>query len=89
MVQRVLSADADLKIAEMAGALSNENVHFHAQSIGVGAVKDDHLILRGQIGDAAESLRGYIFKINQINIAHRCVSFGCCFAIIPAAPGAP
>ena len=89
MIQRILSAHAHLKIVEIAGAFSDQNVHFHAQPIGVGAVEDNHLILRGQIGDATESLRGYVFKINEINIAHRCVSFGFRFAIIPAAPGAP
>ena len=64
MIQCIFSAHADFKVAELAHALANQNVHFHAQAIGVCAVKDDNLILRGQVGNAAESLRGYIFKID-------------------------
>ena len=64
MIQGVFAPYGGLEIAQLADAFPNENMHLHAQALGVVAVENNDLVLRGQVGDTIEALGGHVFKIN-------------------------
>ena len=64
MIQGIFAPDGGLEIAQLTDAFPDENVHLHAQALGIVAVEYNDLVLRGQIGDPVQALGGHVFKIN-------------------------